>query len=160
MQRQGWSKQGPILGHFSTTELFCYNDTIASVTPKNCATILAARLATGTYKILAWSQDSCFYFHPIECWVGVSLTWGTHSTRVHYGKRTPKIGPTIYCMWILLWHHLHKDCYSPFWKCFHKAIVVLALFEEHRHKSEVLTWTPCFPDLIGGSGGMLAQTRF
>lgn len=50
--------------------------------------------------------------------------------------------------------HVH-----PFWKCFHKAIEVLALFEEHRHNSEVLTWAPCFPDLIGGSGGVLAQTR-
>lgn len=83
-----------------------------SVSPKNWATILAARLPTWTYKMLAWSQDSRFYFHPIECWVGESLTGGTHSTRVHYGKKTAKIGSTIYCMWILLWHHLHKDCCS------------------------------------------------
>lgn len=86
--------------------------------PSVSPTILAARLATRTYKMLAWSEESCFYFHPIECWVGVSLTWGTHSIRVHYGKKQ-RLGPpstvcgsyfdTTYIRIVAA--HVH-----PFWK--------------------------------------------
>lgn len=110
-------------------------------------------------------EEHIFAFHNIECQVGVSLTWGAqHQDPLHEEGWARWLHSVCGC-------YFDTTCISivadPFWKWhflimqdnapFHDPIMGLELLAEHRDKFKVLTWTPYFPDLIGGSGDLLIK---
>ncbi|KAK3575380.1 hypothetical protein QTP86_025787, partial [Hemibagrus guttatus] len=45
---------------------------------------------TEQWKKVAWSVESGFLLHHVDVRVCVSLTWGTHGARMHYGKKVSR----------------------------------------------------------------------
>ncbi|KAK3520557.1 hypothetical protein QTP70_026490 [Hemibagrus guttatus] len=124
---------------------------------------------TEQWKKVAWSDESRFLH--VDGRVCASLTWGTHGTRMHYGKKVSQrrqchalgnvllgnLGSCHPCGCYFDTYHLPKHCCSPCTPfhgngiihnapC-HKAKMMQEWFDDHNNEFEVMTWTPNSPDL-------------
>ncbi|KAK3518097.1 hypothetical protein QTP70_033324, partial [Hemibagrus guttatus] len=90
-----------------------------------------------------------FYMDGCAC---ASLTWGTHGTRMHYGKKASRQRQCHALGNVLLGNlgSCHPcGCYfdTRIMPLCHKAEMVQEWFDEHNKEFEVLTWPPNSPDL-------------